>query len=201
MAVLCDGIGGLEQGEEASSYAVRQLANWFMTEGYRLKLAKQQRIIQQLCFQIHQELEDYGKENKIRLGTTIAVVLIENKKLYWFYTGDCRIYLLRNKRVKRLTGEHHDSKGNLTRAIGVGEWHLLVQGWKTFKRKDRILMCSDGFYRNLGIEELRAWNQRRIDGNVQADRMLKQVFQKKLYGGEQDNISALYFGGMDKQGD
>ena len=201
MAVLCDGIGGLEQGEEASSYVVRQLANWFMTEGYRMGLAKQQKMIQQLCFQIHQELADYGKENGIRLGTTIAVVLMENKKMCWMYTGDCRIYLLRDKRIKKLTGEHHDSKGNLTRAIGVGEWYLLTQGMKKWKKKDRILVCSDGFYRNLDKEELRIWNQRKVDSNAKADRMLKQIFQKKISAGERDNISALYFGYTEKQGE
>lgn len=198
IAILGDGIGGLEKGEEASSYVVRQLANWFMSEGYRMDLRKQKKQVQQLCFQIHQELLEYGKENKIHLGTTAAVVLMENKKMVWFNTGDCRIYLLRGRKLKQLTEEHHDKKGNLNRAIGVGQWHLLSSGQKKLRKGERILMCSDGFYRNLDKKELGVWNKREIRNGEQADRMLKQIFQKKISAGEQDNISALYFGYLEK---
>jgi len=201
MAVVCDGIGGLDQGEQASSYVVRQLVNWFITEGYRMKLKKQQKILQQLCFQIHQELQNYGRENSIYMGTTITVVLIENKKISWFYTGDCRIYLLKGRKVKKLTREHHDERGNLNRAIGAGEWHLLTCSKKRLKRRERILMCTDGFYRNLDAEELCMWNKRNVENSSQADRMLKQIFHKKISVGEQDNISALYFGYREKQGE
>lgn len=199
MAVVCDGIGGLPQGEQASSYVVRQLANWFMTEGYKLQSAKQQKIMQQLCYQIHEEIQNYGKENNIRLGTTLAVVLAENRKISWFHTGDCRIYLLRKKKVRKLTKEHHDNRGNLNRAIGVGTWYLLSGEQKKLRRGDRFLVCSDGFYRNLDMEELRIWNQRKVESDAQADRMLKQIFHKKISGGEKDNISALYFGYLEKQ--
>ena len=199
LAVLCDGIGGLEKGEEASSYVVRQLANWYMSEGYKMKLRRQKNQIQQLCFQLHQELLDYGNENRIHLGTTVAVVLMEGRKMIWLYTGDCRIYLLRNRKVKQLTEEHHDKNGNLNRAIGVGQWYLLSHGQKKLGKRDRILMCSDGFYRNLDFMELHVWNKREIKNSEQANRMLKQIFQKKISAGEKDNISALYFGYPEKQ--
>ena len=104
--------------------------------------------------------------------------------------------MFRGGKVKQLTEEHHDRKGKLTRAIGVGEWYLLCTGCRKLRKKERILICSDGFYRNLDIEELGIWNQRRIENSSQADRMLKQIFHKKLSNGEQDNISALYFGYM-----
>lgn len=199
MAVLCDGIGGLEQGEEASSYVVRQLVNWFMSEGYRMNLKKQQKMLQQLCFQIHCELQNYGSQNGIHMGTTIAVVLLENETISWSYMGDCRIYSFKERKTVTLTKEHLDEKGNLTRAIGVGEWNLLSCGRKKLRKRERILVCSDGFYRKLELEELRMWNKRRIENSSQADRMLKQIFHKKISLGEQDNISALYFGYIDKQ--
>ena len=198
MAVVCDGIGGLPQGDQASSYVVRQLANWFMSEGYKLKLNKQVKILQQLCFQIHNEILDYGNDNNIRLGTAVTIVLMDNKKTYCYYLGDCCFYLLRRNKVKKLTREHHDENGNLNRAIGVGAWHLLTVANKKIKKKDRFLLCSDGFYRNLNIEELKVWNRRSIEDDIQADRMLKQICQKIIAAGEQDNISALYFGYTDK---
>ena len=62
-----------------------------------------------------------------------------------------------------------------------------------------FLLCTDGFYRNLGKEELCVWNRRKINNSEQADRMLKQIFHKKIAAGEQDNISALYFGYIEKR--
>lgn len=198
LAVICDGIGGLPEGEQASSYVVRQLVNWFMSEGYKLNFGKQQKMIQQLCFQIHEEIVDYGRENGIRLGTTVTLVLMNHRKISWFHKGDCRLYLLQDKKVRKLTEEHHDKRGNLNRAVGVGEWHLFSMGSRKIRKKDRFLLCSDGFYRNLDMEELRIWNRRSVENKMQADRMLKQIFQKKMAIGEKDNISALYFGFVEK---
>lgn len=194
LAVICDGIGGLSEGEQASSYVVRQLANWFMSEGYKLKPIKQKKMIQQLCFQIHEELQNYGKEKGIRLGTTVTIVLMNPRKIAWFHIGDCRLYLMREKKVRKLTEEHHDCKGNLNRAIGVGKWYQPVMGSKRIRKKDKFLLCTDGFYRNLDMEELRIWGKRKVEDGTQADRMLRQIFQKKIAAGEKDNISALYFG-------
>lgn len=194
MAIICDGIGGLPQGEQASSYVVRQLANWFMSEGYKLREQKQSKKLQQLCFQIHEEIKDYGQENSICLGTTATIVLMSNRKVRWFHIGDCRLYLVQDKRIKKLTAEHHEKNGHLNRAIGVGEWHLPLTGSRRLRKEDKFLLCTDGFYRNLDKEELRIWGKRKIDSDVQADRMLRQMFQKKIALGEKDNISALYFG-------
>ena len=192
--MVCDGIGGLSEGEQASSYVVRQMANWFMSEGYKLNLKKQQRMIQQLCFQIHEEIMEYGKEKGIRLGTAVIIVLMNRRRILWFHIGDCRLYLIGDKNVRKLTEEHHDKRGNLIRAIGVGEWHQPVIGSRRVGKKDKFLLCTDGFYRNMDREELRIWGKRKVENEAQANRMLKQIFQKKMIVGEKDNISALYFG-------
>ena len=194
MAVICDGIGGLPEGEQASSYVVRQLINWFMSKGYRLRAGKQQKIIQQLWFQIHEEIAEYGKESGICLGTTATMVLMNQRRVYWFHIGDCRLYLIRENKVKKLTKEHQEEKGRLNRAIGTGLWHLPAMGSRRIRKKDKFLLCSDGFYRNLDAEELRVWGKRKVETDMQADRMLRQIFQKKMANGEKDNISALYFG-------
>lgn len=199
LAVICDGIGGLPQGEQASSYVVRQLTNWFLSEGYILSARKQQKMIMQLWFQMHEEIMDYGKENGIRLGTTATIVLLNDRKIVWFHTGDCRLYLVRDSKVKILTKEHQEEKGRLIRAVGVGEWHLPVMGSRKIRKEDKFLLCTDGFYRNIDCEELRMWGKRKVENDIQADRMLRQIFQKKVANGERDNISALYFGRMKRE--
>ena len=180
MAVICDGIGGLSQGEQASSYVVRQMANWFMAEGYRKKGNLQTKMIQQFLFQIDEELKSYGQEKGIRLGTTATIVLVDKRKLYWFHCGDCRLYLFRGKKVKKLTKEHQNEEGSLNRAIGVGNWRILDMGKVRIGRNDKILLCTDGLYRNINLDELRLWGIKSVEDDEQAKRMLKQLFQKKI---------------------
>lgn len=194
MAVICDGIGGLPGGEQASSYVVRQMANWFMSQGYREKGKHQMKSLQQFLYQIDEELKDYGQEKGIRLGTTAMIVLLDRFQMTWFHCGDCRLYLFRGRKVKKITGEHHNEKGNLNRAIGVGMWKLLDVGRIKIRRKDKILLCTDGLYRNINLEELQMWGEKEVKSDEQAKRMLKQLFHKKLSQGEKDNLSAVYFG-------
>lgn len=198
IAVLCDGIGGLPMGEDASAYVVRQLANWFMSEGYRLPAKKQIFRIQQLCYQLHEELKAYGKERGIRLGTTATIVLMEENRIYWIHIGDCRLYLVGERKIRILTKEHQDEKGNLKQAIGAGEWHLPMAKSRRLHRGDKFLLCSDGFYRHLEAEELKVWGRRKVESDEEADRMLRQMYQRKMAMGEKDNISALYFGMVKK---
>lgn len=197
-AVICDGIGGLEQGEEASSYVVRQLANWFMTEGYKLSLSKQRIRLQQLCYQIDRELKEYGAENGFRLGTTMTCVFVSASRIAWAHYGDCRLYRLGKRKAKILTQDHLE-EGKLVRALGVGEWHTFSYGKRRIKKGDKFLLCSDGLYRNLKLEELKCWSKRSVYNEMQATRMLKQLLERKKNMKEQDNISALYFGYVAKE--
>ena len=194
MAVICDGIGGLSEGEQASSYVVRQMANWFMSEGYKHKRKHRIKMLQQLLFQMDEELKCYGQEKGIRLGTTVTIVLLDNLQLSWFHCGDCRLYLFRGRKVKKITKEHQNENGNLNRAIGVGKWSLLDIGKMRIRKTDKILLCTDGLYRNINPDELQIWGGREVENDEQAKRMLKQLFQMKVSRGEKDNLSAIYFG-------
>ena len=63
MGIICDGIGGLQEGENASGYVVRQMASWFFARGCRIRGKKKlETEINQLTFQIHEELKAYGEE-------------------------------------------------------------------------------------------------------------------------------------------
>lgn len=192
--MICDGIGSLPEGEQASSYVVRQLANWFMEKGYQERGKKQQRLLQQLCFQLHEELKAYGKERGIRLGTTMTCVLMDDKEMVLFHCGDCRLYLLGKRRVRCLTKEQHNEKGNLTCAIGVGKWRQLQVRNRRVKKGERFLLCTDGLYRSLEEKALKDWSKKEIRCDGQAERMLRLLFERCILKGEKDNISGIYFG-------
>ena len=107
--------------------------------------------------------------------------------------------LLRRRNVQILTEEHQEA-GKLVRALGVGEWHLFSGGQKRIKKGDRFLICSDGLYRNIKLEEVRQWGKRAVNDDGEANRMLRQLLERKKHLKEKDNISALYFGYGKREG-
>ena len=195
LGVICDGIGGLQEGENASTYVLKHIISWFLSEGYKEKRCSVIRYrIQQIFFQIHCELKNYGKEKNIETGTTVTFFIIKGKRYIWGHCGDTRLYHFRNKDIKLVTKDHKNRAGALERAIGVGEWQLLDIGIGRFRKKDKLLLCTDGFYRGVTKEDLKHFMEKEIEDCEKADRMLKLMLQKKQSMGEKDNISAIYFG-------
>lgn len=193
--IVCDGIGGLSEGENASSYVVRQSAAWFMTRGHRIRgRRKREKALQQLFFQLHEELKDYGSRKGIQLGTTVTFFWLDDRELLWGHCGDSRLYYLHRNRVKQLTRDDCQPDGALNKAIGAGDWRLLSLGRKRLGKRDRLLLCTDGFYRGLEPKELGECLNREFSGEEQVQRILRQMGERKLAMGETDNISALYCG-------
>ena len=103
------------------------------------------------------------------------------------------IVFVKEKRAKVLSNDHLE-RGKLVRALGVGEWHLFCNGKKRIKKGDKFLLCSDGLYRNITLHEVKQWSQKPIYNDTEANRMLRQLWERKKNLKEKDNISALYFG-------
>lgn len=121
-ACLCDGMGGLSQGEIASASFVNRMGQWFHNEFPKLitstdvteDLSNQsfsgvdywRQIEAQwglIARQMNQGLGQYGAENGIRLGTTVvAIILIENEYLI-MSVGDSRAYMFDKKNLVQLT--------------------------------------------------------------------------------------------------
>lgn len=193
LGIVCDGIGGLPEGENASGYVVRQVLGWFRGSGYKIKKQRKLRLaLGRLLFQLHEELKDYGRHEGICLGTTVTFFFIRNKQLIWGHLGDSRLYFFHQKKLNQLTIDHQEEDGALNRALGVGSWRGVSMGRKRIRKGDRILLCTDGFYRGLLLEELYSYLACQLSGEEQMKRLLQQIAERKLTMGEQDNLSALY---------
>jgi len=199
-AIVCDGIGGLPEGENASGYVVRQTVAWFVSAGYRIRKIKHRICgLQQIFFQIHEELKEYGKEKGIGLGTTATFVWLEDGNYLWGHIGDSRLYHLGSRRVRQITEDHTLSSGALGRAVGAGEWQPLSVGAGRLRQGEGLLICSDGFYRNI------RWTGRELSMGTDMEeeqkvlRRLQQLGERKLERGERDNLSAVYCGRIRKK--
>lgn len=146
-AVVADGIGGLSEGENASSYLVNQLRNsvWNYTRSaHRINLRQLHKLIERELFRAHHAISSYGVNKGINLGTTVSLICLHNAMGFILHTGDCRI----SSGGKTLTNSHTDNKGRLIRCIGAGHYFFPQHKKLKIKKGEQIILSSDGYYLN-----------------------------------------------------
>lgn len=171
-AVLCDGMGGLEQGEVASSVVVRAYEQWFLRE-FPHFLAKGfsesalERIWHQLANTCNERILDYGRERSAMMGTTLTAMLLLDGRYYILHIGDCRVYVMGNGMEQLTTDQTYVARevalGHMTpeQAQNDARRNVLLQCIGTVSSVkpdflqgdlyagDSFLVCSDGFRHSL----------------------------------------------------
>ena len=98
-AILCDGMGGLQQGEFASKTVVEAFKAWGKEHLADYALgefvdAEIRREWTELVNRCNHYLHAYGRERGISLGTTLTVLLMTEERYYIMNIGDSRAYAL-----------------------------------------------------------------------------------------------------------
>ena len=97
MAAVCDGMGGLSQGEWASGYVTKRLQEWFYESLLRSVQKNKpfwviRRSLDRLVYHMQEQLLQYGTQEEIRLGTTMTVLVLWEKTYLLWHLGDSRAY-------------------------------------------------------------------------------------------------------------
>ncbi|WP_295420861.1 bifunctional protein-serine/threonine kinase/phosphatase [Sulfurovum sp.] len=157
VAVVCDGVGSAEHGDEAAKrvtqFLVQSLKNrpktWSMEKSIHHFIENINRVL------YLESIEQYERQE---LVTTLTLVVIEGDRLYGANVGDSRIYLGRNGQFAQLSSDHSmDEEGMesvLTAAVGLEEHVEPYYFENNLQAGDRILLCSDGLYSELPQKEL-----------------------------------------------
>ena len=188
VAVVCDGMGGMESGEKASQTAVdmflEKLKMLNGTENVKNFLC---RMANDVNYEISSFKDEYGKP--LRSGTTAVMAVAVEDVMHVMSVGDSRIYIIRNGRLKQLTSDHNymlrleeqfrhgiiDRKkyeeekpraGALISFLGIGEPIIVdVKGPYKLLPGDIVLLCSDGLTKGLSncdIEKIVSENVRSV---------------------------------------
>lgn len=216
LAIVCDGVGGLKSGEQASATVVKKLTDWFENDFPQLinnqtPFLKIKEIIFELIQQTHFALKKYGKEHGIQLGTTIAMILAFSDKGLLVNVGDSRIYCFRNNKSHLLSrdqtvAQREVESGKLSpdAALKDKRSHILLQcigASETVEpefsvigidQEDSFLICTDGFYRKATDSELVfniASSADFIENKVMQSLIL--ISENVKNRGEADNITAV----------
>ncbi len=211
LAVICDGMGGLQGGEQASGLAVQLLAESFYSReeepvpGYYRRMAV-------LMDEKVSELERDGMP--MGAGSTIVSVLIAPDGMYWLSVGDSRIYLYRegemlcpvpahnyrllldqklaSGKISQETYEEELPRGEaLISFLGLGGIRLMEINQNPFQLLpgDQILLCSDGLYKSLEDEEIRSILGLRMTTDVKVKYLVDEALKRG--GSHQDNTSVI----------
>ena len=128
--------------------------------------------VQRACEEVHQAATDIAGDGG-RMGCTMDVLVVINTTAFIAHVGDGRIYLLRGNEAHQLTEDHSlvqqqlreglitaeearraRFKNVITRALGVFPSVLVDMLQFELDRGDRLLLCTDGLYRYVGLREV-----------------------------------------------
>ena len=157
LAVVCDGIGSLSHSEEASGLAVRLMTDWFYHEGKELICQNSPKEIilfalQRQISHIQEILKKFQQLKQLQTGTTLSALIIIRRHYYLIHIGDSRIYQIQKRkllgksyRVRLLTRDDRNEKGQLLKCLGVTGEDTACFMCGRLRKRTGFLLCTDGF--------------------------------------------------------
>jgi len=208
--VLCDGMGGMEDGRQAAELA----SGLIFSEIWQKDPAQSaESCFQSAAAEADERIAAFTGEDgrPIKAGTTVVAVYAKDGELTWLSVGDSRIYLHRDGTLTQLTRDHNfgmvldvmAERGRITRReamldsrraalvsyLGMGEIEFLDTGSFTLRPGDIVLLTSDGTFKALSGEDI----CRFIDDCGENAAMCAQVLVSEAVrrgGRTQDNTTA-----------
>lgn len=200
LAVLCDGMGGMEGGELASQTAVRAFVRDF--EKIRNKEDNFYDFLREEVDAVDQLVSSLTDARGRRLdsGTTLVATIIVDGFFQYVAVGDSRIYLIREGTLYQITRDHNyllyldyqrkkdlmteetyeieKNRGEaLISYIGMDGVAITDGNQRPFalEENDILLMSSDGLYKALGDQEISKIVRENITSVSQIDHALQEA--------------------------
>jgi protein phosphatase len=173
LAVVADGMGGYEGGQEASRLAVETLLAVYRDFAGD---DPQEALVEALQV-AHEQVRKYSFAHpELRgMGTTCTAAAIVQNALYYVHVGDTRLYLIRDRQITRVTRDHsyvgrlvesgiispeeaenHPQRNILTAALGTNPDLVMDQPGRPepLRARDVLVICSDGLWGQVHDSEI-----------------------------------------------
>lgn len=193
LAIVCDGIGGLAEGEKASSYlmlTLREKVKQLLLQNPRkMNSIRLRTELSRELFRIHESLKKYGQEQRVGIGTTFSMLLICNQHYLICNVGDSRIYTGRH-RLRQRTRDDRNRENALIKSIGHGSFPYPVISSHRIYPSQTFLLCTDGFY-HKNISTLQHSLTNHLTTDLDLHTFLTHLYQNAVLHGETDNATAV----------
>lgn len=202
--LVADGMGGHAAGDFASQAIVSQMETLGVPVSFEdLK----GRFIERL-YRANQKILMHASElGRGTIGSTIVALLVHQDSFACIWSGDSRLYLLRNGTLRRISKDHTEVQALLdqkvitpeaaetwerrnviTNAIGVTEIPVFELREGEVADGDRFLMCSDGLTEYLTDPEIESLL---MQSGVPLQDLCDYAVNTAVERGGKDNISVV----------
>ena len=208
LLVVCDGIGGQNKGDLASSLAVNTIVSSFRERRGFLNTYFAKSWVNKVIREANKNIYEQAQKNPkySGMGTTVTMLLIIKDIAILANAGDSRCYFLKNHhdlvqmsedqtyvsyliRTGQITPEEaltHPKRHVLMNALGI--YPSASVDIKTIPYLNEIvLLCSDGLYNNVPHEDISAI----IKGNDSLDQKVNELIAVGNKNGGSDNIAVV----------
>jgi protein phosphatase len=169
VAALADGMGGHQGGERAAELAIGE----FRIVRSELSQAELVDVVEEANRQVHQQAVNPDLRG---MGTTVvALGLHKDNSMTVVNVGDSRAYWLRDDTLVQVTEDHsfvedlvrqgrlspdeaqlHPQRNILTRALGIADEVMVDRFELEPEIGDRFLLCSDGLFNEIELDDIGA---------------------------------------------
>lgn len=209
LAVVADGMGGMENGGQISALVTMTMLQQFDS---RTSDEEGDKLLLELANKANEEVNVLqANAGGKRGGSTLVTVFVKEDEMYWLTIGDSHLYLYRNDALLQVNQDHvyaveldekaargeisseeavnDPQRKALTSYIGAGTIRKIDRNIRPVKLRqgDRILMMSDGVFGTLSDEEIAAAMRLPVgESSVALDQMIQNKNKET-----QDNYTAL----------
>lgn len=217
LAIICDGMGGLEKGEVASATVIHCFAKWFENElPFQLAQSDYMEEIryrwERIIKEQNQAISEYGQKNHIQLGSTVtALLILEDGQYLIGHVGDSRAYRITDDLIEILTSDqtvvaNEVRHGRLTKEEAerdprrnvllqcIGASRIVEPEFfnGVVKEKECYMLCSDGFRHVVTAEEIKeAFAPSNNNDEITMKNNIVKLIELNKEREETDNISAI----------
>lgn len=172
ICVICDGVGGQGDGDRASRLAVQTALETFKQVAPETTPAS---LLRQMFNSANLAVYDASldTESPTRMATTMSVALFRHNEVHVGHVGDCRVYHIHGREIRRITTDHSYSgvqmklglisaqeaasselRCVLTRSMGKEPTVQMDLYTFAVNPGDFVVTCCDGLYTCMSEQEL-----------------------------------------------
>ncbi|MBM7068840.1 PP2C family serine/threonine-protein phosphatase [Actibacterium sp. 188UL27-1] len=206
--LVADGMGGHLGGEYASGSIVDHLASIGKPSSAP---DLQARFVERIG-RANDEIQNHALSSGGTIGSTVVALLTFEQHFACVWSGDSRIYMVRDGQLTQLSRDHTEAnelldrgaitaeeaeswprKNVITRAVGVGEEVDLDHKYGTLRNRDTFVLCSDGLTAHVDDPEIRE-----IANGNQPQKACEMLLDMTLDRGATDNTTVMIVRAFDK---
>ena len=208
LLLVCDGMGGQNKGDLASSLALHTIVTSFKNRKGFLNTYFARLWVSQAIKEANKSIYEQSQSNPNYqgMGTTVTLLLIMKDTAIMGHVGDSRCYFLKSHRDLVQMSEDQTYVAYLLRtgqitpeqALTHPKRHVLMNALGIYPSAsidikvfpylgEEVLLCSDGLYNNVPTEDIAAV----VRGNDSIEQKVNELIAIGNKNGGSDNIAVV----------